>query len=113
MIFNERRRKKKVSLTWYFNQTLPQSAFSNSNVWAAGFSSGGEHYAALSAKYENSAGDNCIMYWTDAAGTVKTRAYSLKGYSWTNWLNDTRTITFDEAPTGDLLTWLEANATPQ
>lgn len=53
------------------------------------------------------------MYWTDAAGTVKTRAYSLKGYSWTNWLNDTRTITFDEAPTGDLLTWLEANATPQ
>jgi len=24
-----------------------------------------------------------------------------------------RTITFEEEPTGDLLTWLEANATPQ
>ena len=30
------------------------------------------------------------------------------------WANQAyRTITFDEEPTGDLLTWLQANATPQ
>ena len=31
-----------------------------------------------------------------------------------SWGGETyRTIVFDEEPTGDLLTWLQANATPQ
>lgn len=42
----------------------------------------------------------------DGGGTV----YSENG----GWVNTTyRTITFDEEPTGDLLTWLEANGTRQ
>ena len=53
------------------------------------------------------------MYWNNTAGTIKAKAYGLKEYSWANWTGGTRTITFDTEPTGDLLTWLEANATPQ
>lgn len=102
-----------VSLTWYFNQTLPQSAFNNGNVWTAGFVSGDEHYAGISAKFERNSADYCVMYWKDTSGTVKTKAYGLKEYSWVNWTGGTRTITFDEAPSGTLLTWLKANATPQ
>ena len=102
-----------VSLTWYFNQTLPQSAFSDSNVWTAGFVCGSDHYAVISAKFESGSRDYCVMYWNNTAGTVKTKAYGLKEYSWANWTGGTRTITFDEPPTGDLLAWLEQNATPQ
>ena len=102
-----------VSLTWYFNQTLPQSAFNDGNVWTAGFVSGNEHYAGISAKFEKNSADYCVMYWDDASGTVKTKAYGLKEYSWVNWTGGKRTITFDEAPSGTLLTWLKANATPQ
>lgn len=102
-----------VSLTWYFNQTLPQSAFSDSNVWTAGFVCGSDHYAVISAKFESGSRDYCVMYWNNTAGTVKTKAYGLKEYSWANWTGGKRTITFDEPPTGDLLAWLEQNATPQ
>lgn len=102
-----------VSLTWYFNQTLPQSAFNDGNVWTAGFVSGNEHYAGISAKFEKNSADYCVMYWNDTSGTVKTKAYGLKEYSWVNWNGGKRTITFDEEPSGTLLTWLKANATPQ
>ena len=34
--------------------------------------------------------------------------------NWTGWTNEAyRTITFENAPTGDLLTWLQANGTKQ
>lgn len=39
---------------------------------------------------------------------------SLNGYDIVNWKNEAyRTITFLESPTGDLLTWLQANGTKQ
>ena len=40
-----------------------------------------------------------------------TRVYDLEGYTWTN--EAYRTITFEEPPTGDLLTLLQANAVKQ
>lgn len=40
-----------------------------------------------------------------------TRVYDLDGYTWTN--EAYRTITFEEPPTGDLLTLLQANAVKQ
>lgn len=39
------------------------------------------------------------------------RVYNLEDYTWTN--EAYRTITFEEPPTGDLLTLLQANATKQ
>ena len=45
---------------------------------------------------------------------AKSSGPALTAYNGGNWMNQSyRTITFDEEPTGDLLTWLEANATPQ
>ena len=48
-----------------------------------------------------------LVYYS--SGTAY-RAYSSKD---SRWYGSYRTITFDEEPTGDLLTWLQANATPQ
>lgn len=51
---------------------------------------------------------NLSLWSTHTAGEEKTKCI------WGKWRNETdRTITFEEEPTGDLLAFLEANATPQ
>ena len=46
-----------------------------------------------------------VLYYVDTIGNMKV-------YSSGTWTNEAyRTVEFDEAPTGDLLTWLEANGT--
>lgn len=91
-----------VSLTWYFNNTIDVSIGQNFGI---SFLSGGLSCQQLQV------GDvfGYLVYYSN--GTAY-RAYSSKTNSWYNGTNY-RTITFDEAPSGDLLTWLQANATPQ
>lgn len=99
MIFNRPRRwKKKVSLTWYFNSkfnilsTLEFSAEFKS-------SKGSRLYDGIITK-------EILMSYT--YGTKRQQVYMLG-----KWENEAyRTITFKEEPTGDLLAFLQANATP-
>lgn len=57
--------------------------------------------------FSSMAGGITINYIDSLAGSSVNVYY----YSWTSQAY--RTIIFDEKPTGDLLTWLQANATPQ
>ena len=97
------------SLTWRMNSVVDLSKQINTKigfvVWEI---SGNEivigEYAPWSNRYqiavEGTIGTTGVRYaiYTDAGG----------------WEKDVyRTITFDEEPTGDLLTWLEANGTRQ
>lgn len=91
-----------VSLTWYFNNTIDVSISRN---FVINFLSGGLSCQTLRV------GD-AFGYLVYYSGGTAYRAYSSKKNSWLNGTNY-RTITFDEAPSGDLLTWLQANATPQ
>lgn len=57
--------------------------------------------------FSSMAGGITINYIDSSAGSSVNVYY----YSWT--AQAYRTVIFDEEPTGDLLTWLQANATPQ
>ena len=93
------------SLTWLLNDYIGDSPLS---VTDAGFISNDTHFAWLSATYQM--GTAYIIYSTGYAMSDKevtvyvNRAWQEQAY---------RTLTFDEEPTGDLLTWLEANGTRQ
>lgn len=93
------------SLTWLLNDYIGDSPLS---VTDAGFISNDTHFAWLFAKYQM--GSAYIIYSTGHAMSDKqvvvyvNRAWQEQAY---------RTLTFDEEPTGDLLTWLEANGTRQ
>lgn len=91
-----------VSKTWYFNNTIDVSI---GRTFAINFLSGGLSCQQLQV------GDfaGYLVYYSGGNAYL---AYSSKANSWYNGTNY-RTITFDEAPSGDLLTWLQANATPQ
>ena len=114
MIFNERRRQEKKRLTWVINERLYLSAFNDANQWVVGFvTSNGKRYAGILAKH---VGTNYIVGYAQNSGFfIYDQAYTMNASGTTRtWTNEaSRTITFDEEPTGDLLTWLEANATPQ
>lgn len=58
---------------------------------------------SVSIYYKKSSGNSVYVAKQEGEGNNKA--------TWTNQAY--RTITFDEEPTGDLLTWLQANATPQ
>ena len=93
-----------VSLTWRINDSfsLPPA----SPGYKANFTSNNTEYIRLMAV------SNKLSYgYLINSGTSESIQIAYNG---TSWVNDAyRTITFDEEPTGDLLTWLQANATPQ
>ena len=97
-------------LTWVINEKpdIPYSQVS----WNADFiceaMSGPQECYVITMGYYSRAGLYAIGYGRGAIGS--TDVY----YSTTGWANNGyRTITFSEPPTGDLLTWLQANAVQQ
>lgn len=86
--------------TWLLNENIP----TQSATFTVNFTSNGNSYSKIK--------------WTDLATPSKpyygfyddVGVYSDTS-TWTN--NAYRTITFETAPTGDLLTWLQANGTKQ
>lgn len=101
MIFNRPRRqaKEEASRKWYFNETLT-SAMKEFSVNFGLMKNSRQSYDGIS---KASAG----MKYT--YGIKYDTVYMLG-----KWQNVTyRTVIFTEPPTGDLLTWLQANATPQ
>ena len=103
-----------VSLTWYFNETIditsqPDKFWGYSSGIAVSFVSGyyGFTYDHLIRDYDDTFGVRTLIYYRKISET-RDLAYR------NGWRGEVyRTITFDELPTGDLLTWLQANATPQ
>lgn len=111
MLFNEpRRRQKKVSLTWYFNDDI---TITKSVEYEAAFTiaTSGKNFIALKLNRDPRRSMIQGIYKLPLAGyTQKLALYTnLDGWS----KQEYRTITFEEEPTGDLLTFLQANATPQ
>jgi len=117
MIYNRPRRAKKKQLTWYFNDTLTLpfgSAQEGKIVYAVKFKARGESWKSLVLQKSYM---SFASMWMSAMRFSKYSDGSAYQSAWSNtsgWYNTaSRTITFDEEPTGDLLTWLQANATPQ
>lgn len=89
-------------LTWVINSTPTANTSTTFNVT---FNCAGVNYIRLSI-YASFGTVTNIIY----SGVV-SEIYSYANGGWANQAY--RTITFDEPPTGDLLTWLQANAVQQ
>ena len=98
MIYNMRRRKKKVSLKWYFNS---EPSITRNHVYNADFTSNGASFTGI---------ETIIYAGISYRGKRQITAYMTDLRRWTN--RAYRTVTFDEPPTGELLTFLQENATP-
>lgn len=106
----------KPSLTWYFNETVSWTA---DVTYEATFTCNSVSYDGIRLTYiTRRRTPSYIQYrqtlvsgkvnYTDAGSMTISPAVAFK------WKAETyRTITFNALPTGDLLTWLKANAIPQ
>lgn len=111
MIYNMRRRKKKVSLKWHFNETIvPAMTSTSKKTFTANFESANSRYTYTGMQYMATLVNgkltiSQLLYMYKFNSTVWSRS---KG--WTNEFY--RTVEFEKEPTGDLLAFLQANATP-
>lgn len=96
-----------VSLTWYFNQTLSIPVSTTSTTFSTRAHYEGDSKTITGIQIINR-GDNPNMSYLES-GFASTAWDQRRGWRDTAY----RTITFDEAPSGDLLAWLQENATPQ
>lgn len=96
-----------VSKTWTFNSTV-NSPTSTPTILYANFTSNGTKFKAFNCDVMAGALNLSYLYLNQDASHTQLNVY------YYNWQNEAyRTVIFDEAPSGDLLTWLQANATPQ
>lgn len=98
--------------TWVLNETISLPTFSKTSI---GFVSNGVTYLAISSS-NIGMGPNkqswLFYYYGDSITDKEVAWYYENGIS--TWNNQAyRTITFATPPTGDLLTWLQANGTKQ
>ena len=96
--------QKATSLTWVINSDAT-GAFATTQI---SFTSNGQKFTSIGAEYD--AGSYVILRYdnNEVAGydTATSGVYE--------FYNDAdRTVVFETAPTGELLTWLQANAIPQ
>lgn len=84
--------------TWVLNATI---SFPSSKLRGA-FTSNGTSFTKIDKTYGDSIAEPILVY-------DSTRVYQIR-----SWTNDAyRTLVFDSSPTGDLLTWLQANGVKQ
>lgn len=110
MIYNMRRRKKK-RLTWRFNNSLNYEASESSKTFSATFESAGKMFYKISLSFHPKFGVTQMWYHTNNGNPYLSRVsvYTrTKGFE----NREHRTLIFDEEPTGELLAFLQANATP-
>lgn len=97
--------------TWYLNDTISQSL----GAVDVQFTCAGVKYNRIDTSFHDGDGDNMVYYRVDSSSNPDL-AYGFPGSMLGNnvW-NDQkyRTLTFATPPTGDLLTWLQANGTKQ
>ena len=109
MIWNMRRRKKKPKqLTWRFYSRL---SYRKSQDFSANFESAGGAWVGIKVNAHESEGVVQMWYLTNNSNPFWARVsvYTLtKGFA----NSEHRTITFEKEPTGELLAFLQENATP-
>ena len=89
-----------IGKTWRFNDVI---SCWDGMEWNVNFVALGYPCTAISSTYNNN-----LLYTAPSIGNIMARDAA------GNWSGEEyRTVTFDEPPTGDFLTWLQANATPQ
>ena len=110
------------SKTWLINASLSDSSLDNlgyipnySGYVGPPFMSNGTSYLGMSIKlstgiYEEKHLNIYYYYPTEEGGTGAFTVYT-NPYGWKS--EAFRTVTFEEEPTGNLLTWLEENAVLQ
>lgn len=104
---------KKNSRTWYLNETI---SWSDSAIYIADFTCDGSYYDAIGLTYSTKPLATLYIRYRKHGSTTWVRVAELirNANPTFKWRQEVyRTITFDALPTGDLLTWLNANATPQ
>ena len=93
--------------TWVLNETLKGEPYGLYNEYATtiDFTSNGENFIKIGVDNDHST-NPWIRYYTNSTENLV--------YSYGKWSNTAyRTLTFATAPTGELLTWLQANGTKQ
>lgn len=97
--------------TWLLNETLTES---NVDFTSLNFTSNSQPFVRILRQYNNTPIPpvNSLLYYK-SDGTYAVAVYTNDdGIAFWN-KQAFRTITFDTAPTGDLLTWLQANGVKQ
>ena len=99
-----------ISKTWVINARLYAPAFNDSYRFNANFVSNGRMFYGFFANFISS--DYQLGYFIDGSLSVYNAVFTMDMIGNRSWpLGEAyRTITFDEPPTGTLLTWLQANA---
>lgn len=97
-----------IGKTWVLNETSIKSLTSEPTYYYANFTSNGEKFKAFNVDIMAGAVILSYLFLNQDASHTQQNVYY---YSWTN--EAYRTVTFDEAPSGDLLAWLQANAVQQ
>ena len=105
-----------VSLTWYFNETVSWTADATYEVT---FTCDGKNYDAIRLTYVTKRKLRSYIEYRVMTSSGLGKYHNVGSmmvsppdpFTWNYEVY--RTITFDAPPTGDLLTWLKANATPQ
>ena len=100
MIFNRPRRREKKRLKWYFNSKITASRDAS---YSGVFKCERATYTSISI----GTGMGVMMLYVN---TQRLGVYSSMSGGWNS--ESYRTIVFNEEPTGGLLAFLEANATP-
>lgn len=98
MIYNRPRRQKKKRLTWYFNETIRLSKA----AYHANFTCDGDSLVGIKIP------DDASMGYVRSGSLSSFAVYRHRRWNAERY----RTITFEEEPVGDLLAFLESNATP-
>lgn len=98
-----------ASKSWYLNEGLSGTV----DATVIFKSSDGTSYVRIKYGFNGNLGFYTLQYFSTASETDPLWVYAQNNGQ--NRWRDTakRTITFDEPPAGDLLAWLEQNATPQ
>ena len=97
--------------TWLLNEN-PQWIGISSRDFSIQFTSNNQSFTLF--RFNRSGANQYDLQYNDVVVNGGTWNSSLNRPNWTGWTNEAyRTITFANAPTGDLLTWLQNNGTKQ
>ena len=97
--------------TWLLNEQ-PQWIGISSRDFSVQFTSNSQSFTLF--RFNRSGANQYDLQYNDVVVNGGTWNNSANRPNWTGWTNSSyRTVTFDTAPTGDLLTWLQANGTKQ
>jgi len=102
--------KSDPSETWVLNETL---SFTNVVMFSADFTSNNQSCTKLYTTFSTTplGDERQLGYGINGVDTLVYTTVTGETAGWTNTAY--RTITFDTAPTGSLLTWLQENGTKQ